>query len=174
MNKSIHIAAAVVAAGILGTAAAQPALAAPPTPVPTPDDLFLEAGIGCPDFELKVSSSGGNLHKKEFKDRNGATVRIISAGKGFDITYTNVGSGESVTVKTPGSVSKTVDNGDGTQTVSSTGHNGLILFPSDIPAGPTTTHYTGRIVYNVNLQTGVFTLVSTAGQERDICSELSD
>jgi len=63
---------------------------------------------------------------------------------------------------------------DGTQTVSSTGHNGLILFPSDIPAGPTTTHYTGRIVYNVNLQTGVFTLVSTAGQERDICSELSD
>jgi hypothetical protein len=49
----------------------------------------------------------------------------------------------------------------------------LILFPSDIPAGPTTTHYIGRIVYNVDPKTGVFTLVSTTGQERDICAELA-
>lgn len=107
-------------------------------------------------------------------------VRIITAGKGVDLTWTNYGpdpdnpeAGESVTVKTAGSVMKTVNNPDGTQTVTGTGHNGLILFPTDIPAGPTTTQYIGRIVYNVDPATGVFRLVSTTGQEMDICAELA-
>jgi hypothetical protein len=134
--------------------------------------VLLPAGTGCPGFDLNVSWSGGNAHTKEFRDRNGDVVRIITAGKGFDITYTNVGSGEFVVVRTPGSVSKEVVNPDGTRTVTATGHNGLILFPSDVPAGPSTTHYTGRIVYTVDSD-GVFTLVSTAGQERDICAELA-
>jgi hypothetical protein len=50
-------------------------------------------------------------------------VRIITAGKGVDLTWTNYGpdpdnpeAGESVTVKTAGSVMKTVNNPDGTQT----------------------------------------------------------
>lgn len=170
MRKSIRIVAAAVAAGILGAATAQPSLAAPPTPTSPPPDLLLPAGTGCPGFDLGIKWSGGNVHTKEFTDRNGEPVRVISAGKGFDITYSN--GGTSVTVKTPGSVSKTVFNADGTQTVTSTGHNGLVLFPTDVPAGPTTTHYTGRIVYTVD-PTGVFTLVSTAGQERDICAELA-
>jgi autotransporter passenger strand-loop-strand repeat protein len=81
--------------------------------------------------------------------------------------------GASVTIRTDGSVSNTTYNSDGTLTVSSTGHNGLILFPSDIPAGPTTTQYIGRIVYNIDPATGIFTLVSTSGSQRDICAELA-
>ena len=81
MNKSIRIAAAVVAAAILGTATAQTALAAPPTPVPPPADLLLPAGTGCPGFDLTISWSGGNLHKKEFTDLNGNPVRIISEAR---------------------------------------------------------------------------------------------
>jgi autotransporter passenger strand-loop-strand repeat protein len=95
------------------------------------------------------------------------------AGKGFLLTYTNLDTGNSVTIRTDGSVSKTTVNPDGTQTVSAAGHNGLILFPTDVPAGPTTTHYIGRIIYNVDPATGVFTLVSTTGSRRDICAELS-
>jgi hypothetical protein len=95
------------------------------------------------------------------------------------LTYTNYGTdpdhpaaGESVTVKTAGSVTKTVFNSDGTSTVTSTGHNGLILFPSDIPAGPTTTHYVGKLVYTIDAY-GVFTVISSSGQQRDICAELA-
>jgi hypothetical protein len=117
---------------------------------------------------------------KEFVDRNGDPVRIITAGKGFLLTYTNYGpdpdnpvAGASVTIRTDGSVSKTTYNPDGTQTVSATGHNGLILFPTDVPAGPTTTHYIGRIVYTID-EDFVFTLVSTSGSQRDICAELSN
>jgi len=29
------------------------------------------------------------------------------------------------------------------------GHNVLILFPSDVPAGPSTTLYVGRVVFTV-------------------------
>lgn len=79
----------------------------------------------------------------------------------------------SITIRTDGSVSETEINPDGTWTVTATGHNGLIMFPTDVPAGPTTTHYIGKIVYTVDPSTGVFTLVSTAGQELDVCAELA-
>ena len=63
-------------------------------------------------------------------------------------------------------------NPDGTTTVTSTGHNGLILFPTDVPAAPSTTQYVGRIVYTVD-ESGVFTLVSTSGRSTDICAALA-
>jgi hypothetical protein len=129
--------------------------------------------MACPDFDLQVSWSGGSVHTKQFVDRNGNLVKIITAGKGFLLTYTNLDTGNSVTIRTDGSVSKTTINPDGTQTVSASGHNGLIMFPTDIPAGPTTTHYIGRIVYNVDPATGVFTLVRTSNNQRDICAELA-
>lgn len=117
---------------------------------------------------------------QEYVDANGNLVRVLAAGKGTVNTYTNYGSdpdapvaGESITIRTDGSVTETVVNPDGTLTVTATGHNGLIMFPSDVPAGPTTTHYIGKIVYNIDPTTGVFTLVSTSGQERDICAELA-
>jgi opacity protein-like surface antigen len=166
------IAAAILAALML-TAAQATAANGPPKPVPTPGTLSFDAGIACPDFALQLSSSGGNLHTKDFVDRNGNTVKTIQAGKGFLLTYTNLDTGASVTIRTDGSVMKTTVNPDGTQTVSLTGHNGLILFPTDIPAGPTTTQYIGRIVYNVDPATGIFTLVSTSGSQRDICAELA-
>jgi hypothetical protein len=179
-NLRTAIAAAILAALIL-TAAQATAANGPPKPVPTPEPLLFDAGVACPDFNLQVSSSGGNVHTKQFVDRNGDPVRIIMAGKGFLLTYTNYGpdphnpvAGGSVTIRTDGSVSKTTYNPDGTQTVSATGHNGLILFPTDIPAGPTTTHYIGRIVYNVDPATGIFTLVSTSASQRDICAELAN
>ena len=57
-------------------------------------------------------------------------------------------------------------NPDGTQTFTATGHFGFIIFPTDVPAGPATIVYTGRIVYNVDPTTGVFTLVSESGTQR--------
>jgi hypothetical protein len=171
-NLRTAIAAAILAALTL-TAAQATVAKGPPEPVEPPEPILLPAGIACPDFNLQVSWSGGNVHTKRFVDRGGNPLRIITAGKGFLLTYTNLDTGNSVTIRTDGSVSKTTINPDGTQTVSATGHNGLILFPSDIPAGPTTTHYIGRIVYTID-EDFVFALVSTSGSQRDICAELSN
>ena len=164
------IAAAFLAPLIL-TAAQATAANGPPEPV-QPQTFRFAPGEACV-FPLGLVQSGGNVHMKEFVDRNGAPVRIITAGKGFLLTYTNLETGASVTIRTDGSVSTTTNNPDGTLTVSATGHNGLILFSSDIPAGPTTTQYIGRIVYNIDPATGIFTLVSTSGSQRDICAELA-
>ncbi|MDQ0634995.1 hypothetical protein QFZ40_002904 [Arthrobacter pascens] len=165
--------------GLTLAALAAAALVAPAQPAVADSFFILPAGTAC-EFNLGFQSTGGNLHTKEFTDANGDTVRLLTAGKGVLLTYTNYGTkpkkpvaGESITIRTDGSVAETVVNPDGTLTVTATGHNGLIMFPSDEPAGPTTTHYIGKIVYNIDPNTGVFTLVSTSGQSLDICAELA-
>ena len=148
------------------------------TPVPVsaaaPDFSFdLDPGVACA-FALGVEGTGDKRIMREFTDRNGNVVRTLAAGKGFTLTFTNLspGSSKSLTLPSSGSVQRTTVNSDGTSTVVSTGHNVLILFPTDIPAGPSTTLYVGRIVYTVNAS-GVFTLQSTSGRATDLCALLA-
>ncbi|HEX9227216.1 MAG TPA: hypothetical protein VF885_11265 [Arthrobacter sp.] len=160
-------AAAVFATAILS---APTASAAPPS---GPADIFyeLDAGLGC-SFPLTVSGTDSKRHTKEFLDENGLTVRIIEAGKGFNLTYTNETTLQSIYFAGNGSVTQTrIDTETNISTVTATGNNGLILFPTDIPEGPTAVQYVGRIVYTVDAA-GIFTLQSTSGTSVDICAAL--
>jgi hypothetical protein len=56
--------------------------------------------------------------------------------------------------------------------VVTTGHLVLILFPTDVPAGPTTTLYVGRVVYRSDALSN-FTLLGTTGKATDICALLA-
>jgi hypothetical protein len=136
-------------------------------------EFDLPAGQACA-FPLHVVGTGDKRIMREFTDRNGNVVRTLAAGKGFTLTFTNLspGSSKSLTLPSSGSVQRTTVNSDGTSTVASTGHNVLILFPTDIPAGPSTTLYVGRIVYTVDAF-GVFTLQSTSGRATDLCALLA-
>lgn len=156
---------AALTQGLVGSASA-----APPSPV-EPAVVDFEAGVAC-DFPLRVSSTPGQMRTKEFVDESGNTVRLIQVGTGVSYTYTNRATGQSITTKAHGSaIQMTV--ADGVATVTANGENTLILFASDVPAGPSTTLYQGRIVYTVDLATGVFTLVSTSGTHLDICGTLA-
>jgi hypothetical protein len=130
----------------------------------------LPAGIGC-EFELTIAQTQGNLMLKEFKDQNGNTIRFLQAGKGYTLVFTNEDTGKTYTLPTPGSVTSVRINPDGTQTVTLTGHNVFVLFPTDVPAGPSTILYTGRLLYTVD-KAGVSTVQSFNGRTKDICSEL--
>jgi hypothetical protein len=130
------------------------------------------AGQACNNFDLKVDGFVVP-EPKEFKDKNGNVVRTLVAGKGSALTFTNLGTGATLSLKSNGSVTHTTFNPDGTQTVVATGHNVIILFPTDVPAGPSTTLYVGRVVYTVDPSTGVFTLQKTSGKTIDICAALS-
>jgi len=78
-------------------------------------------------------------------------------------------------VQPNGSVTHTTVNPDGSTTVADTGHNVVILFPTDVPPGPSTTQYVGRLVYTVSPPPdAVFTVQSFSGQTTDICAALSD
>lgn len=147
------------------------ALFATAQPARADETTVLPAGQGC-DFELQIASSGGNVQKKESYDKEGNLVRLISAGKGVLLTYTNTENDKSISFDTSGSVSNTTRNPDGTYTVRASGHNGLIFFPSDEPPGPSTTQYIGTIVYNID-KNGAWTLVSTSGQAVDVCAALT-
>jgi hypothetical protein len=105
-------------------------------------------------------------------DKDGNIVRQISAGKGTDLLFTNRSTGATFFLKGNGSVTQITFNADGSQTWTITGHNVLILFPTDNPPGPSTTQYVGRVVFTVDLN-GVFTLLEVSGRATDICAALS-
>jgi hypothetical protein len=152
---------------------AQPAFAAAHDEEPA-FTVDLDAGVAC-SFPLRLESSAGKVRTINFKTENGEPGRIISVKTGVVLTYTNLEpGGGSVSIKTSGSVTSAVPLGDGvTETRTATGHNGLILFPDDVPAGPTTTQYNGRIVYTFNTVTGFTEVIETSGKATDICAELS-
>jgi hypothetical protein len=132
-------------------------------------EIDLPAGTACPTFDLRVEATRDQRITREFTDQNGNVVRVLQAGVGFDLTFKNLNEPEN-TLELPsnGTVTRTTVNADGTTTVQSTGHNVLILFSTDVPAGPSTTLYTGRLVYTVDAE-GVFTVLSTNGRTTDIC-----
>jgi hypothetical protein len=160
-----------VAATLVALTHGQLASAAPPDVVHDVEDAYtidLDPGVGC-EFSLRLHASDGKVRVVTFEDENGDPVRTIEVRTGVVLTYTNVDTGKSIRFKTSGSVKSTVFGE--VNTVTLTGHNGLILFPSDVPAGPTTTQYTGKIVYTD--AAGTFTLVSTSNEGTDVCAALS-
>lgn len=134
---------------------------------------ILPAGVAC-QFPLKIEFRAA-LHRpadKTFVDENDNPVRILSVGKGQDLRFTNTISGAELILQGNGSVSKTTFNADGTVTVVTAGHNVISLFPTDVPAGPSTILYVGQVVYTVDSE-GIFTLLKVSGKQTDICAELS-
>jgi hypothetical protein len=133
--------------------------------------LDFPAGLAC-SFELRIDGTGGNQVYREFVDRNGVLVRSITAGTGSALTFTNVGTGAALSTRSNGAVTHISYNPDGSATYVTTGHNVLILFPTDIPAGPTTTLYVGRVVFTADRFFN-FNLLGHSGTATDICAGLS-
>jgi hypothetical protein len=168
MNRALQYARsrlAFCASAVLVGALGLPSVAAA-------QDSVFPMGVACKDFDLGLSIRGGNQVYREFLDRNGNVVRKLSAGRGNVQTFTNMATGEELTLKTSGSVEHTTYNPDGTRTVTATGHNLVIFFPTDVPAGPATTLYIGKLVYLADAQE-TFVKLSTSGQQVDICAALS-
>lgn len=151
-------------AALLGSAS--PATAAEP-------DLVIDfpAGQAC-DFPLQVQVFGFTQVFREFVDKDGNIVRTLSAGKGSDLLFTNLATGATFFLKGNGSVTRITFNTDGSQTQTITGHNVLILFPTDNPPGPSTIQHVGRVVFTVDTN-GVFTVLEATGKATDICAALS-
>lgn len=161
--------AAAIASGALLISVSGTAVAA--TPPTNPDDLLAEfpANVACPDFALRITGTGSKARIIEFK--NGS---MITAGRGYLLTFTNLDTGESITIKAAGSVQKesAPDPVTGITTGEGSGDNGFVYFPTDVPPGPSTIMYTGRITYTYDSAFN-YTVLSTTGTQRDICAELS-
>lgn len=163
-SKRVSVAVAVVSAAGLAVSA--------DAAVGAGFHLEFPAGTAC-TFGVAVDGAGGDQRvTRTFVDSDGNAVRILSAGRGSQLTFTSLSSNATIALPASGAVMNTVVNAGGSQTVTLTGNNVLIMFPSDVPAGPSTTLYVGRVVYTVDAG-GVFTLVSTSGRATDLCAALS-
>jgi hypothetical protein len=165
------VAACIVTAAMGFTVSA--AAANPPDTV-----LDFPAGTAC-DFDLRIELRGGDQqHYKEFLDKNGNVVRSILAGKGSALTFINAspvgepGSGATLSLKANGFSDHQTYNPNGTVTDTTMGHVVLLLATTDVPAGPSTTLYVGRLVLTIDIATNVFTFQSFSGNATDICAAI--
>ena len=125
---------------------------------------------GCEDFNITFSGTGGNQATRLLREKDGVVYTIIG-GHGKVLTVNNAETGKSVSFPTNGSVTQIKSYPDGTADLQLTGKNVFILFPTDDP-GPSTVLYTGRVTFT-NDASGVSTVTSTSGTQRDICAELA-
>lgn len=166
MLRLRRLATTAVVAAAASFAAAAPAVGEDPGPI-----LTLPAGDACEDFSVEVFATGGKNHTREFTDKSGS-IRTITAGTGFQLTFVNADTRDAVRLKSNGAVTRTTTHGDGSQSLVSTGHNVIILSPSDIPAGPSMTLIVGRAEYTID-PTGIWTLQEPTGRTVDLCAELA-
>lgn len=148
-------------------------LAAPLAAAPVAaSDLTFPAGIAC-GFELGIDvGDGGPQHYRAFTDDAGQVLWWIAAGRGNDLTFTNVATGAALSLDATGAVQAAANHPDGTTTLTLIGQNVLILFPSDVPAGPSTTLQVGRVVIDIDAA-GNFAVRAVSGITMDICAALS-
>jgi hypothetical protein len=164
-NSRIAFLSSFLTTALLGSGGA--AIAADP-----PDVVYdFPAGVAC-DFALHVEAQGGNLVYREFTDKNGNVVRTLVAGKGPGLTFTNAQTSATLALKGNGSVTRVSINPDGSSNWIATGHTVVSLFPTDVPAGPSTDLYVGRLEFTVST-TGVYTVQRFNGSATDICAALS-
>jgi hypothetical protein len=129
------------------------------------------AGIAC-TFELHVSGTGGNIQSREFTDSDGTLLALLFAGNGPTVTLTNVDTGTSLTLHPAGGAQRIQLHEDGSSTVELIGHQLLFMFPTDVPPGPSSTLYVGRVVIHVDAD-DVFTILKTSGRATDMCAALA-
>jgi hypothetical protein len=163
INRFRRLATAMVLASAALIVAAQPASA-------QEHDIVLPAGVGC-DFALALDNIEGPPLRREFTDRNGNKVRVF-AGKSGAVIYTNLETGESVSFQSRGTRLRETTDATGTLLLEYSGHVGLVLFPTDVPAGPSTTQISGSLVVTVE-SSGVTTVQKVQGQQIDICARLA-
>jgi hypothetical protein len=140
-------------------------------PVRADFSSLFPAGTACA-FDVQIDGVGGNQVYREFFDKDDNLVRTLTAGTGSALTFTNVASGATLSLKSNGAVTHVTKGSNGVDTYVSTGHNVIILFPTDFPAGPSTTLYVGRVEYTVDVNF-TFNLLRASGQKMDICAAIS-
>ncbi|KAB7741905.1 hypothetical protein GA707_16975 [Nostocoides sp. F2B08] len=131
---------------------------------------FYPAGTAC-DFPIRIDGGGGHRTEHTITNKHGTV--FMSTGTGSELTFTNEDSGATVWLRSKGAVVRTTTLADGSDLFVLNGHNVVILFPSDVPAGPSTTLYSGKVTFTVNPQDGQWTILDTNGLSRDLCAELS-
>ena len=151
----------------------QPSLAAAGgKPIRTPlepDSDTYPAGLAC-DFAVTTEDVISNEYDTTFPpDANGDVMTLVTGR--LISRVTNVETTESITLNAsgPGPI---VSHSDGSVTATVHGPSFLILFPGDMPSGPSFVVNYGRYVVDITPD-GQFIVQSQTGRQFDVCAALS-
>jgi hypothetical protein len=125
-------------------------------------------GTAC-DFELQIEGWGGNRRVMEYKDEKGNRVRLLEAGAGTALRFTNTTSNQTFSTDSTGAVPQVRYNLNGSFTETDAGHSLLILYPIAQTTGPSTLLISGSIIFTVDSR-GMFYLQAINGKTTDICA----
>jgi hypothetical protein len=135
-------------------------------------DLVFDAGVACA-FPLGLDGGAFPPERKTFTDPNGDPIVVLSAGKSGAVTYTNLDTEESLTFPSRGTALRDTTRSDGTHLLEFSGNVGIVLFDTDVPAGPSTTQINGRLVFSFDPLTGFTEVLKQEGHQIDVCAALS-
>ena len=152
--------------------AATPASAGKPLREPFVNlPVVVPAGVACADFDVGLGVETDNQTVTTFFDTDGNPVRQLITGR-LVMSVTNLATGDSLLVRLGGA--QHIDfNPSGTLTLVGTGNILLILFPTDVPPGPSTTLHSGRVVVEIDPATGFFNVLGERGSRLDVCQVLA-
>jgi hypothetical protein len=134
-------------------------------------EIELPAGEACA-FPLGLDGGAFPPERRTFTDPNGNPI-VVLAGKSGAVTYTNLDTEELLTFPSRGTALRVTTRSDGTQLLEFSGNVGILLFPSDVPAGPSTTQINGRLVLSFDPASGFTVVLKQEGKQIDVCAGLS-
>jgi hypothetical protein len=135
-------------------------------------DLVFGAGVACA-FPLGLDGGEFPPERKTFTDPSGNPIVVLSAGKSGAVTYTNLVTEETLTFPSRGTALRVTTRPDETLLLEFSGNVGILLFPTDVPAGPSTTQINGRLVFTFNPVDGFTEVRKQVGHQIDVCAALS-
>jgi hypothetical protein len=169
LDRALRVLVATALGAVVYLALAAPASADPPTHEPFVNvGGSIPAGVGCAGFGITVTIDVDDQRVTTFFDKDGNPIRQTITGR-LILTVRNDTTLESRTYRLGGS-SQLAFGSDGSVTITLTGNSLVVLFPNDVPPGPSTTQGSGRAVIRVD---ALFTLVSRTGSVEDVCAALA-
>lgn len=169
LDRALRIIVATALGAVVYLALALPAGANPPAHEPFVNvGGTIPAGVGCAGFAITVTIEVDDQRITTFFDQAGNPLRQTVTGR-LVLTVTNDSTGESRTYRI-GGASHLSFGADGSLTITLTGNSLVVLFPNDVPPGPSTTQGSGRAVIRID---ALFTLVSRTGSVEDVCAALA-
>jgi hypothetical protein len=127
------------------------------------------AGLAC-GFEVASQTVTNNEFTTTFPaETNGDVVQLVTGSVAQRFTNVATGKTLSATLSGPGTI---VFHPDGSVTARAEGPSVLILFPGDIPSGPSFVINYGQYVVNITAS-GQFIVQKQTGAQFDVCAALS-
>lgn len=129
------------------------------------------AGVACAGFPVQIQARGVGKEPRELPTRDG-TLRWQVAGKDADYRFVNVNEPAKTYTLTRAAYRMSERTVQGSYVLTINGTGWLVLFPEDVPNGPSTTVFSGTMVLTEGAD-GVFRVTKWTGRKVDVCAAIS-